>query len=205
MGRRPRVTREQVLQAAREVFTERGFEATTLAAIGGKAGVSPAALLRHAATKHDLFHAAMGPGDEEVFGPLASLSSIPGTADPAKVLRRLAEDLIAYGERRMRRWMVLSLHGEDPGDLQITVSEEQADSRRRGFGLLVDYFTRASRAGRLDVRDPEAAAVLFAGSVQSYVILHHVLKVFDKPLPVDRYLDTLVRVWTRGAITKPKR
>ena len=33
MGRRPKVTREEVLTAARAAFAERGFDATTLSAI----------------------------------------------------------------------------------------------------------------------------------------------------------------------------
>ncbi len=194
-----------MLDAARELFTERGFEGTTLAAIAARAGLSPAALLRHEATKRDLFLAAMLPEDEEVLRPLAELASIPPTADPARVLRHLAEELITYGERRMRRWMVLSLHDEAPFHRHDAVSETRMDSRRRGFRLLVEYMRREAKAGRLDIDDPEAAAVLFAGSVQSYVVLHHVLRVVDTPLPLDRYLDTLVGVWRRGAIRERTR
>ena len=46
MGRPARVTREQVLRAAREAFSESGYHGTTLAAIGARVGISPAALLR---------------------------------------------------------------------------------------------------------------------------------------------------------------
>ena len=59
MGRRARVSREQVMGAARAAFAERGFEGTTLASIGARLGVSPAAVLRHAPTKEALFSAAM--------------------------------------------------------------------------------------------------------------------------------------------------
>jgi AcrR family transcriptional regulator len=41
MGRRPKVTREEVLATARQVFAERGFEGTTLAAIASRLDVSP--------------------------------------------------------------------------------------------------------------------------------------------------------------------
>jgi AcrR family transcriptional regulator len=46
MGRRPRVTRDEVFRAAREAFAERGYEGTTLTAIGSRLNVSAAALLR---------------------------------------------------------------------------------------------------------------------------------------------------------------
>ncbi len=205
MGRRPRVTRQEVLEAAREVFTTRGFDGTTLAAVSARVGLSPAALLRHAATKEELFFAAMSPDEsEEEFPPMAFLSSVPATEDPAKVLRRVAKELITFGEQRIRRSMVLLLHDEARGEYRIPLSQRQMENRRKVFKAAVDYLRRASKAGRLNLKDPEAAALVFAGSIQSYVLMHHLFKVFDPPLPVDRYLDTLIQVWTRGAITRTR-
>ena len=60
MGRTARVRREDVLAAARREFLEGGYVGTTLAQIGARVGVSPAALLRHAPTKQSLFDQAMG-------------------------------------------------------------------------------------------------------------------------------------------------
>ena len=54
MGRRARASRDQILRAAREAFSERGFDGTTLAAIGARVGLSPSALLRHAPTTPSL-------------------------------------------------------------------------------------------------------------------------------------------------------
>src|SRR5947199_67345 len=62
MGRRPKVTREEVLSVARQVFAERGFEGTTLAAVQGPAGAPgvPAAL--RSAGAADAAATAPGPG-----------------------------------------------------------------------------------------------------------------------------------------------
>ncbi len=205
MGRRPRVTRKEVLEAAREAFIAGGFDGTTLAAVSARVGLSPAALLRHAATKEELFFAAMSPEEsEEDFPVVAFLSSVPATEDPAKVLRRVAKELITYGEQRIRIWMVMALHDSARGEYRIRLSERQAEIRRKSFTVLADYMRRASRAGRLRLKDPEAAALVFTGSIQSYVLLQHVLKLFDPPLPVERYLDTLIQLWTRGAIRGSK-
>ena len=48
MGRPPRISREQLLDTARRVFSTRGFDGATLADIGAELGVTPAAILRHA-------------------------------------------------------------------------------------------------------------------------------------------------------------
>ena len=50
------------------------------------------------------------------------------------------------------------------------------------------------------VKDPQAAAMIFLGSLQSYAFLHRVLRAFDPPFPLERYVDTLLEVWTRGVI-----
>ena len=66
------------------------------------------------------------------------------------------------------------------------------------MALLEEYFRRAHAAGRLNLPDSKAAAMAFLGSLHSYVMLHKVVKVMDPPLPMERYLDTLIEIWARG-------
>src|SRR5262245_42660132 len=110
MGRTARVTRDEVLAAARETFVERGYEGATLANIGARLSISPAALLRHAPTKRALFLAAMGDaGPAADMLPLAFLEKCDGTEDPRHVLRRVAETMVPFLESRIReivaRWV----------------------------------------------------------------------------------------------------
>jgi AcrR family transcriptional regulator len=206
MGRRPRVTREVVLKAAREAFAERGYEGTTLAAISGRVGLSPAALLRHAPSKEALFAAAMAPeGAEGESLPMEFLGTVPGTADPKTVLRRMAEAFVPFFERKIGADLVRFLHAPPLGNPGGCDPADLAKTRRKGLTIVADYMRRASRAGRLDIRDPEAAAMAFMGSLVSYVFLHRVARIFDPPLPLDRYLDDLMAIWTRGAIRTPNR
>src|ERR1700744_281991 len=101
MGRRPKVTREEVLSAARQVFAERGFEGTTLAAIASRLDLSPAALLRHAATKEDLFAVAMIQQPGEIRVPVEFLAEVDGAAEPREVLRRIVEAFIPFLEQKI--------------------------------------------------------------------------------------------------------
>src|SRR5688500_13312999 len=100
MGRRARVSRDGVLAAAREAFAERGYDGTTLAAIGARVGLSPAALLRHAPNKEALFSAAMSaPGQE--LPPIEFLARTDGREDPARVLRSLAFAVVPFLESKL--------------------------------------------------------------------------------------------------------
>lgn len=203
MGRAPRVTREQVLAAARETFVERGYAGATLAAIGSRLEVSPAAVLRHAPTKKALFLAAMGEADSE-FLPLEFLERVGGDEDPGPILRRAGEVLIPFLEKRIRevvaRWVYFkTIPGI--GKMPLPFDPRQRPTPpQKNLKFLEDYLRRASRQGRVKIRDHEAAALAFLGTLHSYVFLQQVMQVVEEALPLDRYLDAVLEVWTRGVV-----
>lgn len=209
MGRPAKVRREEVLAAARETFVERGYEGATLAGISARIGVSPAALLRHAPNKEALFTAAMGatPGPEML--PLDFLRSVPGTAEPAEVLRRVAHAFVPFIQAKLRESLAAWVHfrmvrgvGRMPLPFDPSVRPTPPQKNLR---LLEDWMRRAQSAGRLRLRDPRAAAVAFAASLHSWVMLQEVLHALEEPLPLEQYLDTLIDIWRRGAIPEPEK
>jgi AcrR family transcriptional regulator len=208
MGRRPRVTRAEVFRAAREAFATRGYEGTTLAAIGSRLDVSPAALLRHAPTKEALFREAMAASGAEEGLPSDFLADLPDADDPARALRRLATTLVPFIEQKM---------GENIAHFLRARTEDEARTVRLPFdprhksspparvlSALETYFRRARAAGTLRLRDPRAGALAFMGAVQSYVFIHRVARIAP-PIPLPRYIDTLLAVWTRGALTSRRK
>src|SRR5438128_291224 len=139
MGRRARVSREEVLDAARDAFSERGYEGTTLAAIGGRVGLSPAALLRHAPSKEALFQEAMRPPVAVAESlPMEFLRHVPAEADPGPVLRRLAESFVPFFERRIGADLACYHYafGGVPADPRL------ASLRRRGLNAVTEYLKR---------------------------------------------------------------
>lgn len=61
-GRRPSGgpdTREQILEAARELFAEKGFERTTMRAVAERAGVDPALIAHYFGNKDGLLNEAL--------------------------------------------------------------------------------------------------------------------------------------------------
>ena len=203
MGRTARVNRGQVLSAAREAFVERGYEGATLSDIAGRIGVSAAALLRHAPTKRDLFVACMGEGEPEAM-PLAFLQEMDGSEDPKRVLRRTAETMVPFLESKMRqivaRWVYFK---RVPGVGRMPLPFDPAarpTPPQKNLKYLESYMRRAARRGRLRIDDPSAAALSFLATLHSYVFLQHVMEVLEKPMPLERYLETVLDIWTRGAI-----
>jgi AcrR family transcriptional regulator len=208
MGRRARVSREQVMRAAREAFGQRGYEGTTLSAIAARLSLSPAAVLRHAPTKEALFREAMAADESEKGLPSDFLAEVPGSADPTEVLRRVARGIAPFIEQKM---------GENIARFLRASTEEEARTVRLPFDprarsspparLLSDleaYFRRAREAGRMRLEDPRAGALAFLGAVQSYVFMHRVARIAP-PVALERYLDTLLAIWTQGAIRPARR
>ncbi len=206
MGRRAKASRDQILHAAREAFSERGFDGTTLAAIGAKVGLSPSALLRHAPTKEALFSAAMSaPADD--LPPIEFLSRASGRDDPEEVFRRLALAIVPFLESKLgeniARWL-RARTAEEARTLTLPFDpRERPSPPARALALVEDYFRRASRSGRLEVRDPRAAALAFLGQLHAYVFLHRVVRI-EPAVALPRYVETVDEVWRRGAI-RPSR
>jgi AcrR family transcriptional regulator len=206
MGRRPRVERAEVLRAAREVFAERGYDGATLATIAARVGLSPAALLRHAPTKQELFEAAFaGDGGGGLRVPLEFLATVDAAREePARVLRRVGESFVPFFEGVVGQTIALwtrtnALAAEDPARLPLLFDRAHRPTPpQRALALVENYLRRAARAGRLRVRDPRAAAVGILGSLVAYVMLHRVARALDPALPLPRYLDAQLDVWLAG-------
>jgi len=207
MGRPELVTREQVLKAAREAFGQRGYEATTLAGIASRLGISAAALLRHAPTKEALFLEAMRSAEADDEFPLEFLSQQDAKGDPRLVLRRVVQALIPYIEAKIgetiSRWMHART-AQDAREIARVISRpfggQPLTPPERALAILEEYFRRAGRAGTIRLKEPRVAAVVFLGAVHSYVFLHKVLRLVDPPIPLDRYIDALLEIWQDGAL-----
>jgi AcrR family transcriptional regulator len=211
MGRRERVTRAQVLEAAREIFAARGFEGATLAAIAGRLGLSPAALLRHAPNKQALFDAAMTSPAGELRVPLEFLADVDAARrDPREVLREIGERFVPFIEEKLGEAIALWLRSNALAGSEGSTGLESLplpfDRDRhptppeRALALVEGYFRRAKRAGRLELADPRAAAVAYLATLHSFVALHRVVRAVDPPVPLSRYLDSVVEIWTHGAV-----
>ena len=205
MGRTARVRREDVLAAARAGFLEGGFGGTTLAQIAARLGISPAAVLRHAPTKQALFDQAMGLPAGRDLHPLVFLEKVDGGADPRAVLRRVGEVFIPFIQQRLREVVAMYLHGRSRGGpIPLPFDPNQRPTPpQKNLRSLADYLRRARRAGRIQIEDPYAAAAAYLGGLHSYVFLSEIAGAFEEEVSMDRFLATVLDVWTRG--TAPSR
>jgi AcrR family transcriptional regulator len=197
MGRPPRISREQILDAARAAFSARGFAATTLADIASALGVTPAAILRHFDSKQALFSASMSSRAIAFPELVTALAQLDPEVDPRVALAGFAKRLVPFLTDIIRSAIAVQMHATTlvvPFDTQ---SEEIPP--RRAIRFLGDYFARAMKAGTIERADPHALALLFVGQLQAYVFFHQVLGV-TPVYPLDDYIDALIALWSEGVL-----
>jgi AcrR family transcriptional regulator len=160
-----RHNRRAVLQAARQLFLERGFAATTMPAIASAAGVSVQTVYKAFGNKPRLakavFDVAMAGDDEEV--PMlqrASLGRVRDEPDARKKLRLYGEFLAEVAPRHVPVQLVVRDAATSDPEARVVWAELQAE-RLKGMTM----FARALHDDghlRPGVSASEARDVLWA-------------------------------------------
>ena len=92
MGRAKSYDRDAVLVAARDLFWERGYEATSIAELEGRTRLNRSSLYQEFGTKHQLFEAALDCYADRVISTLmADLRHNPNLDSLTALFARLAE------------------------------------------------------------------------------------------------------------------
>jgi AcrR family transcriptional regulator len=155
-------SRAAILDAARARFAERGYQATTIRAVAGAAGVDPALVHYFFGTKQGLFTAAM---------------DLP--YDPAEVVRRAGEgDPELVGERLATA--VLELWDQPEAGERLAAMLRSAVTHEDAARLLREYFGREvllRLAEAVGGPDAERRAGLLATQVVGLAMMRHVLKL----------------------------
>ncbi len=187
--------REQIVQAAVELFSRRGFRGTTTREIAEAVGVSEAAVFKYFATKEDLYTA--------IIETKARTDEVIATAEPAAARRDDAGVFRAVGLRfleetqrdtsLMRLLLFSALEGHE-------LSEMFFRSRvRRLHEFLADYIQAGAAAGRFRPMDPMLAARAFLGMVFHNLLIHELFGVKREPTQgVHEVVEALVALFLRG-------
>ncbi|WP_181157652.1 TetR/AcrR family transcriptional regulator [Microbacterium sp. MYb62] len=155
-------TRASILHAALESFADIGWDATSFVGVGRRAGVTRGAVHHYFADKRALLHTALDEGWSDAMAPLLEALEDARLSGGARLLRFIAEYVIALaGDERFRQLAIIStLVAPQSVDLTVGLAakEEGMSSWEDGIrSALLD----ADLRGGLDV-DTALSAVLIA-------------------------------------------
>ncbi|HEY0793302.1 MAG TPA: helix-turn-helix domain-containing protein [Chthoniobacterales bacterium] len=193
----PASCRARLLQAATEVFSERGFQAATTREIAQRAEVNEVTLFRHFRTRRELMRAVV---EQILQAEVAFMARFTlQTGDFRTALREYTEAYLELVERR--QGIVRAILGEGhllPPEVQQTVVDLLAPVKRQ----LAEWIASLQHNGsvRSDV-DPLAAIEMMRDALQTAVLR------WRGPFknlggPRDIYLENFLEIYARGLETK---
>lgn len=153
----PRSKREAILNAALELFAERGFHGTAVPLVAERAKVGAGTLYRYFDSKEALVNALYQREKTRFMGEL--ITDFPSDAPIREQFRMLWQRLAAFAQRHPLAAMFLELHHHAP--------YLDADSRaleQRVFEPVVDVIRRAQAAQALKPIDPVLLISLVYGA-----------------------------------------
>ncbi|MDN2499905.1 TetR/AcrR family transcriptional regulator [Nocardia nova] len=173
-----------LLDAAADVFIERGYAATTVAAITARAGVSRATLYVYFASKDEIFHALATRVRDEF---LAAQEPELADSDPREMLRATIE---SFAEAVQHAGPLLRLI-EERGAVDPEIGELAAEISERPIRRFARYLDREHRAGTVT----PAAPVRVVAETVGYALTSGMLaRRADPPPERARYLAEMRQI-----------
>lgn len=185
-------TRIKLIEAATELFSARGYTATTTRAIAESAGLSEVTLFRHFGSKENLLRETM----EEVGGPaLAKVLRSQLTGNLQADLLLVAQVMLqVMKEKNDAMRMAICEAGRFP-ELREIVAENPRQLRQ----VLTGYFEDQIAQDAMRQAHPEVLAQAFLGMFFSYTVLQGFLNdSLDPSLSEDQIAREFVDLFLHG-------
>jgi AcrR family transcriptional regulator len=189
---RTRLARRAVVAAARALFLERGFQATTVDAISDRADVPPATVYRLFSSKLGILNALLDvsiAGDDQALSlpERPQVAALLAEADPGKLVAGFANMTVAINARSSDVYRILvSAADTDPAAAKLLADYQR--QRADGQGRIARALAKAGALWR-GLREREAADLIHAlMSPELYRLL-----VIDRGWPPERYERWLAR------------
>jgi AcrR family transcriptional regulator len=193
--------RVRILEAALEVFGERGLHAGTLSEIAARAGLSVSGLHWHYKNKDELLADLTRyiPLLPTIEGLVAEAEGAAGGGDLEAQLTRFATVLLPLLERRRSLLRFLLLEAEVHPDVARLAS---AHTVGRGLPLLTRLFQRHAESGGLRPGPAQARAQAFMGM---FAVLALLRPAFSSLLALDdqETAREYVQIMLRGVLAAP--
>jgi len=199
--RRKEARPEEILEAALELFTEKGFTATRMTDVAKKAGISKGTLYLYFDSKEAIFRAlvqdviAVRIEQEE-----ALVDSFQGPSDV--LLRQMINDWWDYiGNSRLSAIpkLIVSESGNFPELAEFFVNQVV----RRARKLYAKAISRGVVRGEFYAQSPETVARLVIAPMVHMVIWMHSLQTFDDRIDAREYIDLHIEFILKNLVKQP--
>jgi AcrR family transcriptional regulator len=185
-------TRERILDAAREMFVERGYEATTMRAIADRIEYTPTAIYHHFRNKEALL-SELCAIDFRALG--AAFQKIGRIGDPVERLRRAGQTYVEFGLQHPMQYQLMFMTRKPPEimtglfPLPGSPSPTSAiDPSEGAFSFLRETCADVIATGRVrpEYQDPDELALMAWSAVHGFLSL----RIVKRDEPFIQWSDT---------------
>jgi TetR/AcrR family transcriptional regulator len=192
--------RQQLIEAALDVFSRKGFDGATTKEIAVEAGVTEAIIFRHFPTKQALYAAVVlakrDPAEIEAW--LGAVKTFTGRNDDAGLFREIAHVILACYRDDPRHERVM-LYAALEGHLQTLVEHRRFSLPI--MKLLTDYVARRQKEGALKPGPPKAVILAIAGMAAHFAMVTGLFG-FETGVKDDEMVDAFVNILMGGVRAK---
>ncbi len=158
---KPPSRRDLILEVAERLFTERGFDGTSIDAIGADVGFTGPAIYYYFHTKHELLAAVLSRLSDQ--GYQRAVAAVAGVDDPAAALDALVAVWIEHVFDN--RALIATYLSE-----RVQIPAEDLDPSARNERRTIDLWARTLRHLRPDLTPKIARSAAFAGQWLAYSV-----------------------------------
>ncbi|MDT3442110.1 MULTISPECIES: TetR/AcrR family transcriptional regulator [unclassified Pseudofrankia] len=201
---RLRVGREQILDAAEELFGRQGYRGTSLQQVAKRCEFSIGALYLFIDSKEELLQAVLNRRTVELMELMASCLAAEGTG--AELLARLARTQVDF-HRRYPEFGRLSIQLMSAPGVPGTPGFREGFARGydAAIELEAELFVRGQRDGTLRPGDPGCLARLYSAMVTAYHAMDPEVSADSAALPDDIFLSTVAAAFAPPPDGSPAR
>ncbi len=161
-------TRQKIMDAARDLFVSRGYDATSMRAVAKRIEYTPTAIYHHFESKEHLLREICSADFRNLAGVFHRLGRID---DPVERLHRIGEAYVHFGlENPMHYQLMFMAVRPTPEDDHGPV---KGDPSEDAYAFLLQTVEEAMKAGRFlpEYDDPGTVAQILWGSLHGLVSL----------------------------------
>jgi AcrR family transcriptional regulator len=202
-ARRKDARPQELLEAALDLFVERGYAATRLDDVAAQAGVSKGTLYLYFANKEELFKAVVR---ENLFPVLTEAEEIIGQhqGSSAELLR---EFILKWWEKigETKLSGITKLMIAESGNFPDVTRFYHDEVIQRGNAIIIQMLERGIERGEFRRIDTANANRVICAPIINLMIWKHSFAVCQsEPLSPQHYLDCFIDLLLHGLLEKPK-
>jgi len=195
---------EEILQAAFDVFTAKGFHGATMLDVASRARASKTTLYAHYPSKEALFEALMAWATRQGTAALDAIAA-DETLDALTALNRLAAQLLALmlQPKKLALFRIAVAEGDRLSAVGRTYS---AFTRDHGMERVRAIVTRLSKQGLLEIDDRAEFGHSFIGLLQGELFMRALLGTIPPPSreEIDRHARRAVTRLMRAYVVSDR-